>query len=1071
MPLNSHKRLRPPARPLAAALAASLALLAPAEASGQDAGARSSVASHAASAPMAAATGPVAAPAALSGVVVDEAEAAVSGALVTLRDSAGRVSAESRTSDVGRFLVARLPAGSYTLTARLEGFSTTEVRDLRLKADERLLVRVPLRTGQLLETVTVEAAASVVNETPDVGTSVSRRMAENLPLGGRSLQPLINLTPGVVPVRPSFAGQGQFSAGGQRAGANYFVVDGVSANIGVAVGADGLGQSGAGALPPFGALGTTHALLTADSLQELRVITGSYAAEYGRTPGAQVLIQTRAGTNRWRAVAYEYFRHGALDARDWFANSHALAVPPLSNQNFGGTLGGPVVRNRTFLFASYEGVRARLPAVGTFDVPALEARAAAPEGVRPFLEAFPVPNGRETTNGLDTFTGAYADTASVDGAGLRLDQHAGARLALFARYSYAGSDASTRGVYSAPNNILRMEFETHAATFGATYTATRGAANELRVGYGRTTGAKHLRLDDFGGGAPPDARLMFPDFASPADSIFVLGLGGGAAFSVGRDSATRQRQLNVVDNFSFSRGSHLLKFGADYRRLTPTYGNWPYKQIVYFDGVAGALTGTASSGGVGAQESVELLFTNFSVYAQDTWKVGPRLSLTYGLRWEYVPPPTGRGREGLRTVRGFENASTLALAPPGTPFYETAYTNFAPRFGAAYRLPSRHGWERVLRGGFGVYYDLGTGALANAATSFPHERVRLFMNAAYPLSAEMRLPPASPLDVPALRVYATDPRLKTPLTLQWNVSVEQALGERQSVTASYVGAAGRRLLRMEMLYAPTPDFYQVFVTTNASSSDYRALQLQFQRRFTRGLQTLVSYTFARSEDDASNDWSPAPPGVRPDARRDRGPSDFDVRHGLAAAVTYDLPAPRASLFGEFGRALFGGWSVDQILAVRSAPPVEVYYTRDFGFGPLYYRPDAVAGQPFYIEDAASPGGRRLNRAAFAVPAEMRQGTFGRNRLRGFPFAQLDLSLRRRFALTERAGLQLRLDLFNVFNRPNFADPLGDLGSASFGRSVSTLGRSLNNAMGSVGLNHAYQAGGARALQLSLKLGF
>src|SRR5215213_742970 len=283
--------------------------------------------------------------AALGGIVVDENDAVVPDANVTVRDAGRGVNKEARTSNTGKFLVSQLPPGSYTVSVRHQGFATSEVRNLPLKVKEQLALKIPLKVGQIGETVTVEA--SIINRTPDVSTSISRQMVENLPLNGRSLQPLINLTPGVVLAQPTFANQGQFSVNGQRPSANYFIVDGVSANIGVAAGAEGLGQSGAGSLPSFSALGTTHSLLTVDSLQEFRILTSTYAPEYGRTPGGQVIIQTRAGTNKWRGSLFEYFRHGALDARDWFANSFGLKPRPLRNHDFGGVLGGPIIKNRT----------------------------------------------------------------------------------------------------------------------------------------------------------------------------------------------------------------------------------------------------------------------------------------------------------------------------------------------------------------------------------------------------------------------------------------------------------------------------------------------------------------------------------------------------------------------------------------------------------------------------------------------------------------------------------------------------------------------------------------------------
>jgi hypothetical protein len=304
--------------------------------------------------------------------------------------------------------------------------------------------------------------------------------------------------------------------------------------------------------------------------------------------------------------------------------------------------------------------------------------------------------------------------------------------------------------------------------------------------------------------------------------------------------------------------------------------------------------------------------------------------------------------------------------------------------------------------------------------------------------------------------------------MQWNVGFEQSLGSKRSLSVTYVGAVGHRLLRLELLSNPNPNFAQVFVTTNGASSSYHALQLQFQRRLSRSLQSHIAYTWSHSIDNASNDSFANSPSTIIDPRFDRASSDFDVRHSFAGAITYNIPAPP---FGAFGIRLLRGWSVDGILTARTATAVDVFFTRDIGFGPFNFRPDLVPGAPLYLKDSSFPGGRAINRGAFSIPQIARQGTLGRNALRGFPLRQLDLALRRRFHLTESINLQFRMDAFNLFNRPNFGDPVGDLNSGLFGRSTAMLGRTLGSNIGSVGLNSAYQSGEPRSIQLSLKLQF
>ncbi len=1005
----------------------------------------------------------------LSGTVVDENDAVVPAASVLVRDTGKIIKKQARTSPVGIFIFTQLPPGNYTVAVQQQGFATAEIRGLSLKVNDQLALKIQLKVGQIGETVTIDPDRSIIQPSATVSTTLNRQMVENLPLNGRSLQGVINLTPGMTLTRSTFSEQGQFSVNGQRASANYFMVDGVSANIGIAAGAGGLGQPGSGSLPGLTALGTTHSLFAIDALQEFKILTSSYAPEFGRMPGAQVVVQTRSGTNQLRGSLFEYFRSGVLSANDWFANRDGLPKPYLKHHDFGGVLGGPIIKGKTFFFASYEGLRLRLPQSASVDVPSISVRDNAAADIRPFLAAFPVPNGDQTASGLARFSASYADHASVSTASIRLDQKVGAKLSLFGRYSHAISETETRGgANSSLNTTLQMVFQTQTLTFGFTQAITPKVSHDFRANYSTTKGGKYFQLDDFGGGQLFDQSLVFPLLSSARNSLYSFSLGGSASFGVGKDATNFQHQVNLIDNLAILSGSHQVKLGVDYRRLNPVYGEWKYKQSASFNGLGEALSGIASSVVIQTQDKVGLVFTNFSAYAQDVWKLSPRLTLTNGLRWEFNPPPKGSGGQFLYTVQGLDNPAALTLAAAGTPHYSATYNNFAPRFGLAYQISDRQGWERVLRGGFGIFYDLGSGLLANSAVSFPYLRRRVLSNVTYPLDSSLRQPLTLRLAPPVGRIQASDPHLRLPLTMQWNVTLEQSLGSKRSLSASYVGGLGRRLLRMEMLVKPNPDFEQVFVTTNKAASSYQDLQLQFQRRLSRSLQSHLAYTWSHSIDNASNDSFANAPSAMIDPSLDRASSDFDVRHCFAGAITYNIPTPS---FGAFGKQLLRDWSVDGIVTARTGAPVDVFVRRDFGFGPFNFRPDLVTGVALYLTDPSLPGGRVINREAFIIQRAARQGSLGRNALRGFPLRQMDLALRRRFVLTEQMNVQFRTDIFNLFNHPNFADPIGDLSNSFFGASTAMFGRSLGSNVGSVGLNSIYQIGGPRTIQMSLKLQF
>jgi hypothetical protein len=341
---------------------------------------------------------------------------------------------------------------------------------------------------------------------------------------------------------------------------------------------------------------------------------------------------------------------------------------------------------------------------------------------------------------------------------------------------------------------------------------------------------------------------------------------------------------------------------------------------------------------------------------------------------------------------------------------------------------------------------------------------------------------------------AFDPHLKLPYSLEWNVALEQTITPNETFKVSYLGSAGRRLLRDGIYANPNPIVRSLFLTTNRAYSNYEGLQLQFQRRLSRGLQALLSYTWSHSLDTNSSDVSytnavavtpPTPPSFNP--RQDYGNSDFDIRHIFTAAVTYDIPARR--LDNSLARALLQNWSVDSMSSARTGTPFSVLYTpatpgpyTDGAGNAFLFRPDRVLEQPVYISDPNAPGGKRVNLAAFSIPSVLQQGSEGRNSIRGFPLVEIDLALRRQFNVGERIRLQFRAEGFNLINHPNFGNTLSTMGICAqgvqcapvfgWGTSQAMLNQSLaaGGFYGS-GFGSLYQVGGPRSFQLSMKLQF
>jgi hypothetical protein len=372
----------------------------------------------------------------ISGTIRDSSSAVVPGATVTAvrHDTNARRTATSTAEGV--FVLSALAPGIYTIEVQGIGFQVS--REIGVKVDIGQSARMDfvLRPGDVQQSVIVNTESPLVKtDSAAVSTVINREFIENLPLNGRSFQSLIALTPGVVVTKATFGEQGQFSVNGQRANANYFTIDGASANIGVSTGLT-LVQSASGSLPGLGANGGTNTLVSIDALQEFRVQTSTYAPEYGRTPGAQVNILTRSGTNRFHGSVFDFFRNDALDASNWFANASALAKPALRQNDFGGVIGGPILRNRTFFFLSYEGLRLLQPQVAATDVPSLNVRRLSPDELQPYLNAFPLPNRPESRFGFAPFVASYSNSDALDATSLRIDHSIGQRTSLFARYNH-----------------------------------------------------------------------------------------------------------------------------------------------------------------------------------------------------------------------------------------------------------------------------------------------------------------------------------------------------------------------------------------------------------------------------------------------------------------------------------------------------------------------------------------------------------------------------------------------------------------------------------------------------------
>jgi carboxypeptidase family protein len=1010
----------------------------------------------------------------VSGEVTDQQNAVIPDVEVDAKNTDTGITYPTKTNKDGFYSIPNLPPGNYLMNVRKPQFRSVTATGITLHVQDQLSKNFVLQVGSVDESVTVSAEGNNINTTDgSVSTVIDNRFVENLPLNGRSFSSLLELTPGAVQNPGPFGG---FNVNGQRDNTNYYVVDGVSANFGIGA----LYQPGQG--PATTSFGGTNSLLSIDSLQEFRILTSSFAPEFGRTLGGQVEVTTKSGTNSFHGDLFDYFRNNALDSNDWFYDQALETAPPgtvipppaLRQNDFGGVFGGPIIKDKTFFFASYEGLRLVEPQVQDLFVPDVASRQSIPAPLNQLLNAFPLPNGPDQGNGFAAFTQTASATQTLDVGAIRIDHELTSKILLFGRASFAASSSQSPFL----NQLTGDDVPTRFVTVGVNSQTMTNLSEQFRFNYSLSRSHNFASLSNAEGAVAPDLSLLVPSpYTNQGTGTFEARSDDGANYayySVGSGLNNSDRQFNAVGDLSYNVGRHTLKFGVDYRnsRIESVQSN-PYS-FVYAPTISDLVAGGSSYASVGTNPvSSGFTANNWSIYAQDTWRIGQRLVLTYGLRWDVNPGPTATPGSSYLVGQNITEPASLTVSPTSH-LWTTKYGNVAPRIGLAW-MP--FGSNRVVfRSGFGVFYDTGVSPAGAALSNAPAASFTLPNFVSLPLVNPGQYVPSISLTPPfGYNVVLTDPGINLPYSLQWNLALEISPRRDDSVSVTYVGQAGRRLLSQEALYQPNSNFSgYVEISENQSRSNYDALQVQYRHRLSQGLQALANYTWSHSLDDQSRDITSDIPFSLLAYTNQYGSSDFDVRQNFSAAITYDLPTP--SQTGAI-RKLFGGWGLDSIVYARTGFPIDVEEgdpsTAFITLGES--RPDVVPGQPFYVATPGAPGGKSINPAAFALRPPDQQGDLPRNGVPGFGYTQWDTSIRRAFSLSESKKLILRLDLFNALNHPNFANPSPFFScvsatppqqcSISNGQSTEMLNQSLN------GLSSIYQNGGPRSLQVSLKFQF
>lgn len=1008
--------------------------------------------------------------ASITGSVVNGNQVGIELATVNL-ESADHQSVRTITSGrKGVFAFDGLMAGKYTLSCNHRHYATVRIPLIEIHPGEQRSLSIDL--GSL-----IQGESPTMDDTTAHGVSVNLsnetifdpKLLKTLPWNGRNAATVAGLAPGItevsIPSASPLPQQSAYFLNGLRSNSSYLLLDGVTPLPG-----------SSGMSPSLRGVTTSDWRHSLDALREAVVVTTPIVPVLGRTPGAQVLLQSRSGGNEFHGSVYGYFRNRGLTANDWFANNANLEKADQDYKNFGATAGGAIQRNRTFYFLSYEGLRANLPQTSVMDVPNESVRSLAPSAMQPFLQAFPLPNSATSTDESARFTAVTTSHWRMNPMSARLDHRLSDNVHAFFRYGYIPTDGDYAGSgFQSAASVTRYDATAHSLTGGLTWNASSRVTNDLRVNYSRNTVGTTSALNGLGGAIPLNLANTLPDGATAENSLVQLNVLGVGGYSVGMHPKLRQEQVHVTNGISLTEQRHTFKFGVDYRRIFSTLFQPAYSVQATFRGLGtesgAALSGTAANAVVASHEpAVYPGFTNFSLYAEDAFRATERLTLLYGIRWDVDPAPEVRRGPSPISLDGVDVSRFQSL-------YNTSWGNISPRLGLAYQLDTTSGKEMVLRMGFGVFRDTPYSSFTELVGGAPFTSRRILPLVSFPLTQEQASSPSLPPQRPYGQINVADGLLKAPNIMQWNATIERMMGGGQSLSIGYVGTRGRDLLLTENQALFTSDYSVMRSLTNSASSNYHGLQLAYRRPMGSALTTQVSYTWAHSTDTASEDHAVVLPGFTTLRNYESGDSDFDVRHMLSFIGSYRFPSPGEGVL----RAAFKDWSAEWMISARSALPLDVVTMTEQGSD----TDDTVAegspglfalvranymGLPAWISDSSAPGGKRLNPEAFAVPEGYTQGTLGRNLIRGFGMFQADLSLSRRVTLSERMNLLVQAQAFNVLNTANFTNPLllqgANLASSNFGYSSGIAGSGSGGAAPAT-----FGRGGPRTLQLGLRIEF
>jgi hypothetical protein len=1057
------------------------------------------------------------------GTVTDPSGAVVEGAKVTVKNTGTGLERATDTGGDGSYSIPELPIGTYNVTVTQSGFQTFVATSVTVTVASVVRVDAPLKTGEISTRVEVsgDLLPLVETTTNTLGGVLTQNDVKNLPINGRDYTKLIFLNPGVAgspdQITDSPGSFGEFSMNGARGRSNNYLLDGTDMND---------GYRNDPAINQGGVFATPSAILPIDAVSDMRVLS-NFEPEYGRNAGAVVNIVTKSGANDIHGSLFEYFRNNALDARNYFDQSQ-FPKAPFHNNQFGGSIGGPIIKDRTFFFLDYEGQRESVGVVSLDCVPTLAqisdatATVSAGLGLSPVGQAlvnfYPhdsqsyIPGVTSSNAGCfdanNQFSPDYVASApsfnNLSSVIAKIDHSFNTRNNVSGRYFFGDSTqqfplalTASGGQLPGFDTVTPTRVQLVSISFVSVLSSKM--VNELRYGWNRFAEGFFAQDKNFNPNSIGlcNVPVTFASCDSQGLPIMILSpnaTGGAGFFSqLGATSGDPRQRVDtnnqVLDNISWKIAKHDMKFGFDFHRTSIEQQFDKYSRgRIRFSTLEDMLQMTPQTSAFGLFNYTgytrrHTYQNGFGLYFQDSYRITPRLSFNYGLRWDYYPVVA----EKNHLFSNFDT-TTGTLEPVGPGGFSNLYNpdkkDFSPRASIVWDVTGKG--TTVLRAGYGLFFDAFSQDMMLGHLPYPtFYAPGPAYNPIGPHPVQMANANPSAFDangvyVPGVPIYGTpscdvecdifafDRNIKTPYMENYNVNVQHQFSNKISLQLGYVGSQGHRLFRFFDLNQPSQaqitaddtacdcinDFavtrpfgfpsgaFYVFQENSTGQSNYHSLQASFRVASYRGFTSLVNYVWSKSLDNSSDgeDFvvNAAQPQDSTSPKLEKGPSNFNIPHRFVWIASYALPKMSGGM-----EKLKNGWGIESSATLQSGQPFTLNYNYEddySGGGDGFDRPDVVGPVVYNKRDprnflqlssfampcTVAAGIDSTNYSGFAgdcQPGTRHYGSLGRNSLSGPTFKQWDLAIYKDTPLTERLMLQLRADFFNILNHPNFSNPV------------------------------------------------